>query len=508
MFIYKSNLRVFYYTLIAFIIIALSSATFFQNMLTLNLTEDRRYVIQASKNTVMGKIYDSERQVLGKGTALGMETWNSDYSISMGNVLGPSLTLSKINAYYSRSYFADILYGQKQEHLSFSDLISTSSTRIGGNVQLTINADFQNYIYYTLSARFPESAAVVLNYKTGELLAAVSVPSFDLNEESTLNISKEENTDSNGKTTTYSYLDDERAVSNALHELYMPGSVIKGLLYTAALQYDPSLFDTDYTCDGVHKNKYGIEIKCAGGTAHGLLKDMESALSVSCNGYAETIFESLTATEEGRRVLSETMHAFGFDTSISYPGMVYSDGIFLGRDPEHSEYTSSEESYEEALEKKRSLESYSAIGGGPCRTTVFGVAAAYAALANRGTLIEPHMIKGFSLTPNSPLSPFASESSREVCSPDVAEKILDMMEKVTDYGTGKKMAVDGLRVCSKTGTAGHNDPSLETLWAVAVIDSEDYPYVVVVMLNNTDASTQNSSTDAGGMVHEILKYLI
>lgn len=90
----------------------------------------------------------------------------------------------------------------------------------------------------------------------------------------------------------------------------------------------------------------------------------------------------------------------------------------------------------------------------------------------------------------------------------MAEQILNMMEKVTTYGTGQKMAIDGLRVCSKTGTAAHDDPSLETLWAIAVIDSENYPYVVVVMLNDTDALTQDSSTDAGGMVHKILQYFL
>ena len=507
MFIARKQLRAFYLTLTGLLIITLSSAVFFQRMMTLSLYENRRYVLQAVKNTTMGCIYDSEGTLLGSGKSVGREAWNTDYSQCMGNLIGPSPELSKINAYYSRSYFADILYGQKQEHLSLADLINTSSERTGGNIQLTIDADLQKYTYDVLSAEFPQSAAVVLNYATGEIMTAASVPSFDLNDEASLHISEETLTNDRGQTTVYSYLDDERAVSKAIHELYMPGSEIKGLLYTAALTYDPSLFNTVYTCTGNHSNLYGITVSCAGSVSHGTLYNMRSALSVSCNGYAEEIFETLTATEEGRKALTDTMQAFGFDTSISYPGLVYSDGVFLGADPSPDSCDISDGSYEEALFEKRSLETYSAIGGGQCRTTVFGLAAAYAAIANRGSLIEPHLIQASSLYADESLTPFANGEPKKICSPDVAEQILSMMEDVTVNGTGKEMSLDSLRVCSKTGTAVHNDPSLETLWATAIIDSKDYPYVVVVMLDNTDADTQTSSGDAGRIVHRILEYL-
>ncbi len=506
MFILRKQLRAFYLTLVGLLVIILSTCSFFQKMMTLSLYENRKYVLQAAKNTTMGCIYDSTGTLLGSGTSVGHETWNTDYSECMGNLLGPSPELSKINAYYSRSYYADILFGQKQEHLSLSDLINISSERIGGNVQLTIDANLQKYAYDVLSAEFPKSAAVVLNYLTGDIMAAASVPSFDMNDEASLHITEETITDDKGQTRHNSYLDDERSVSKALHELYMPGSEIKGLLYTAALTYDSSLFDTPYTCTGSHTNQYDIEIKCAGETAHGFLSDMASALAESCNGYAEMVFEKLNATEEGRNTLMRTMQAFGFDTSISYPGLVYSDGVFLGPDPNPGDYESAD-AYEEALLEKQSMETYSAIGGGQCRTTVFGLAAAYAAIANHGLLVEPHLIKASSLYRDEPLTPYIGEDPKEVCGFDVAEKILDMMEGVTSDGTGKTMALENYRVFSKTGTAVHNDKSLETLWATAIIDSPDCPYVVVVMLDDTDANTQTSSGDAGRIVHKILQYL-
>ncbi|MDO4804830.1 MAG: penicillin-binding transpeptidase domain-containing protein [Lachnospiraceae bacterium] len=491
MFVTRKNIRSLYLALVGMLIIVISTSVFFHRMFTLELEENRRFVLQAVKNTVMGTIYDCHGTVLGTGTAIGSESWNTDYSVCMGNLLGTSPGLSKINAFHLRSFHAGLLYGQKQSHLGFRDLTNTSSVRIGGSLQLTVDADLQKYAYELISSEFSEAAAVVLDYSTGEIKAAVSVPSFDLNDESVLHLAEEATTDKDGKEHVAAYLDDERAVSKALHELYMPGSEIKGPLYAAALTYDPSLYDTFYECNGSHVNQYGITVKCAGGISHGKLDNMGSALALSCNGYAETVFEALTSTDEGRQVLINTMRAFGFDASYSYPGFAYSDGIFLGKEPGPD-----------------AAETYSAIGGGECRTSVFGLAVVYAAIANRGTLVLPHMVRASSVYSDEPLAPYEDAGTREVCSSDVSELVLEMMEEATENGTGKKMAINGIRVCSKTGTAVHDDKSKETLWATAILDAPESPYVAVVMLDNTDSDKYTASGDAGRMVRDILEYVL
>ena len=177
--------------------------------------------------------------------------------------------------------------------------------------------------------------------------------------------------------------------------------------------------------------------------ARGILTAETPELSVSP--------ESLDGEVRSGEVLRTSVSADS-ENGVHLKGLVYSDGVFLGPDPNPGDYESAD-AYEEALLEKQSMETYSAIGGGQCRTTVFGLAAAYAAIANHGLLVEPHLIKASSLYRDEPLTPYIGEDPKEVCGFDVAEKILDMMEGVTSDGTGKTMALESYRVCSKTGTA-------------------------------------------------------
>ena len=82
-----------------------------------------------------------------------------------------------------------------------------------------------------------------------------------------------------------------------------------------------------------------------------------------------------------------------------------------------------------------------------------------------------------------------------------------MMKAVTSFGTGQTMALDGFAVASKTGTAVHDNSDKETLWAAAILNEEEFPYVVAVMIDETDPAVQNSSNTAGVAVHGILEYL-
>ena len=82
------------------------------------------------------------------------------------------------------------------------------------------------------------------------------------------------------------------------------------------------------------------------------------------------------------------------------------------------------------------------------------------------------------------------------------------MKAVTTFGTGGTMALDGLVVASKTGTAVHDNSDLETLWAAAILDEDEFPYVVALMIDETNPAVQNSSNTAGVAVHDILEYLI
>lgn len=481
MFYMNRKIKQFYYSLIAFVLIIAGFAAFIYRLAGDPLPEDRRFLTQSIKHTAMGGIYDTKGTLIGCGEDVSKEDWNPDYALALGNLMGPSVLLSHVNSIYSRVYFGDILYGQKANHLTGYDLLNVYENRAGGNVTLTLDADLQNYIYSLLAASYPDASAAVLDYKTGEILALVSVPSYDPSDEDSLHLEEREN--------STIVIDDVRAVNKAINELNMPGSAVKPLIYTAALEYDPSLLYEKYTCTGSHTNAVGITVSCPGHNAHGTLKDMSSALAVSCNGYAEHIYERVTETAEGRAILSRVVHEFGFDNFYSYPGLRFADAIFTGND-------SSPE-----------MKAYSVIGGGQCRITTFGLAAAYAALANQGSMMEPHLLKSYQVDKRSAAIETEVRESRRICSEETANTVLEMMKAVTSFGTGQTMALDGLAVASKTGTAVHDNSDKETLWAAAILDAEEFPYVVAVMIDETDPAVQNSSNTAGVAVHGILEYL-
>jgi cell division protein FtsI (penicillin-binding protein 3) len=86
--------------------------------------------------------------------------------------------------------------------------------------------------------------------------------------------------------------------------------------------------------------------------------------------------------------------------------------------------------------------------------TLIQMAAGYAAIANDGTYIQPHLIKAMTSGRNGKVTPAAAPASHRVLRPEVAGQVRSMMEAVVDNSgaTGTQAAVTGYRVAGKTGT--------------------------------------------------------
>jgi cell division protein FtsI (penicillin-binding protein 3) len=86
--------------------------------------------------------------------------------------------------------------------------------------------------------------------------------------------------------------------------------------------------------------------------------------------------------------------------------------------------------------------------------TLVQMAAGYAAIANDGTYIQPHLIKAMISGKDGKVMPAAAPETHQVLSPNVAAQLRLMMESVvdTEHATGTQAAVDGYRVAGKTGT--------------------------------------------------------
>ena len=289
--------------------------------------------------------------------------------------------------------------------------------RSSAGVMLTIDARVQRIAEEALALHGVEQgAAVVLDCRTGEILALASVPAFDPNQ---IALS----------------LDDplEPFINRALWAWPM-GSSFKCFIAAAALeQRFPST--TQYYCDG-EINVAGQVFHCSGGSAHGMV-DMTGALAQSCNLY----FIQLMRNMQLQPAL-DLLRLFGFGE-----GTLLAPGIYAAR----GNMTTQSD-----LALPGELANFS-FGQGKLLGTPLQIAAATACLANGGVYHSPTLVTA-TMDAFGVAEPYVQDrESREVVSPEIAAQVLLMMTAAVETGTARGARPETGGAGGKTATAqsGH-----------------------------------------------------
>jgi cell division protein FtsI (penicillin-binding protein 3) len=292
------------------------------------------------------------------------------------------------------------------------DVLSATDERRGSDVFLTldrrIQADAEEVLRATVRRWGARSAtAIVLDPRTGEVLAMANAPGFDTNRFAEVPVALQRN----------------RAVSDT----YEPGSTFKlipvagamseGLVVpTSTFTLAPTIRVADRVI-GEHDPR-GTETM-----------SVARILSQSSNVGAVTLAQQL-----GKTRLADWIERFGFGrpTGIDFPGETR--GIVLP--PERW--------------------SGSTIGNVPIgqgiAVTPLQMAAAYAAVANGGVWVQPHVVDHVAGRPR------VQTPRRRVVAEGVATQLATMLRGVVDDGTGTLAAIPGYRVAGKTGTAAKPTP--------------------------------------------------
>ncbi len=375
------------------------------------------------------------------------------------------------------SYYDRLLSGQTGEEIIRVDArgyrhkkwIKTPAKQ-GHDLQLTIDALLQQ----DFEAQFvgKSGAGIILNPKTGDLLALVSAPGYDLNRlvpRISSQVWHSLNNDPN-----------KPMFNRAIQGQYPPGSVFKPITAIAALQngYDTSW---EHTCTGVYRG-FGLKLRCWLRWGHGAL-DMQHALMHSCNPY----FCALT-TDMGYQALYETARQAGLGQRTGLDLPFETSGLLPSP----------------AWKKRRFKQSWTpadtaqaAIGQSFTLTSPIQVANAIATLANRGKVIKPRLV--------------ISGSSRgelvRDCQwdQDAVEAVIQGMIMVTEQGTGRRMRIKGVSVASKTGSAEYMDGKTrrKQTWSVAFAPADNPEVLVVVLVENGISG----GVTAGPLVqHAMAKY--
>jgi cell division protein FtsI (penicillin-binding protein 3) len=288
------------------------------------------------------------------------------------------------------------------------NVVRQTAPRQGRDVYLTIDhtiqASAEQVLRQTLWRwRAKSATAIVLDPRTGNVLAMAVVPSYN----------------ANGFTATSPEVQKLRAVT----DMYEPGSTFKVVTVAGALSEGVVTPSTRFTLP------YSIQV--ADRTIHDAEPRGTETMSVAQILARSSNIGAITIARErlGQHRLAQWIERFGFGhrTGIDFPGE--SSGIALPEDKW----------------------SGSTIGNVPIgqgvSVTAIQMASVYAALANRGVWMEPHLVDHVQGSAPAPVR------RRRILSPRVDAQLMSMLRGVVSTGTGQTAAIPGYLVAGKTGTA-------------------------------------------------------
>ena len=349
----------------------------------------------------------------------------------------------------------------------------------GDSIVLTINQTIQYYLEKGLRETMNEYQAkgaygVVMNCNTGAVLAMSSLPDYDCNEPYKLTYSKDKKAIKKLSDKTAKQEAESAAVQNqwrnfTVSDTYVPGSVFKTFVASAALEENVVNLNTMYNCTGsIQVDKY--KMKCHYHPGHGM-QTLTQGLENSCNPFFITIGQKL-----GVHNYFKYFDAFGFTqkTNIDLPG------------------EASPQYYKE--DQYGIVELSSASFGQTNSLTPIQVCTGLCAIANGGKLLQPYLVSSIVDANGKTVKKTETKEIRQVISADTSEKVRKMMKSVVDNGTGKNGYVAGYSVGGKTGTStklgesknGEGDKYIVSFGAIAPSDDPEIAMLIIVDEPNQD----------------------
>lgn len=332
------------------------------------------------------------------------------------------------------SYYAEEMAGYDL----VNGLYAYSGT--GGEAVMTISAEAQLAALEALGSR--SGTVAVYNYKTGEILCAVTTPTYDPD-----NVPDIAGDDSGAYEGVY--------LNRFTQATYVPGSIFKVVTSAAALEKLDHAEELTFECTSSY-SMAGGKVTCE--RAHGSV-DMKRALAKSCNCYFAQLSELL-----GGDTLEEYVEAFRVTQSVTFDGITTARGSF---------------DIQGAMAQEIA---WSSIGQhldlvNPCAFMTF-----MGAIAGGGSASQPYIVAevssgglgGYSAAP---------ETTGRIMSAETAQLLQQMLRNnvVSEYGADN---FPGLTVCGKSGTAQVGGDKKPNATFAGFVADEEYPLAFIVVVEN------------------------
>ncbi|MEE3433249.1 MAG: penicillin-binding transpeptidase domain-containing protein [Lachnospiraceae bacterium] len=373
----------------------------------------------------------------------------------------------------------------------------TIVTSIDANIQAIVETELQNWNNahllndYTLEAKSTGSvntACLVMNPNTGEILALASYPFFDLNnprdlsayysEEELAAMTEEQKMDIlNGLWQNY-----------AVTHTFEPGSTFKTFTIATGLDTGTLTGNETYNCTG-SLNINGDPIHCWKTAGHGV-ETVGTALRDSCN----VALMGMAASIGARNFASyQSRFGFGQKTNIDLPGEPRTASLL---------YT------EEQLEQYINLATNSF--GQNFNTTMVQLASAFCSVINGGKLYQPHLATAIKDDSGNIVENIEPVVLKQTISEDTCDIMRQYLRSVVREGTGTASQVAGYSVMGKTGTA-QKQPRSENNYVVSFIGAvpaEDPELVIYVAIDTPNVGSQDTCHGSGEITHNILTQIL
>ncbi len=366
---------------------------------------------------------------------------------------------------------AQVLLGQRLKNLV------TGRSRQGGGIELTLDPAMQQVAADQLGGR--RGAVVAVNAKTGAVLALYSSPSYDPNPLAQF--------DSATANDAFNALDQDpsRPLANRAiaGDRYAPGSTFKILTTIALLENGVATPDTpmdspvEATLPGTSTAISNIEsTECGSGTP-----TLAEAFARSCNTTFVLASEKLTHDQ-----LADVADRFGFGKDLSIP-LDVTPSVF----PEETDAAQL---------------AMSAIGQYDVQVTPLEMAMIAQTVADGGTMMTPYLVDQVVDADLQTVSTTEPSVRATPIGSDVAAQLTQMMEGVVDqsYGTGTSMAIPGVQVAAKTGTAEVGDAGYANAWAVGFAPANDPQIAFAVIVEGDDNQPVPHGGDVAGPIARAL----
>ena len=405
--------------------------------------------------------------------------------------------------YGLEAYYEKELEGQSglvisSKHQAENDMLYTYeqyfAAKNGSDLTLTLDTTIQYYLEKGIESMVDKFSAangasgIVMDAKTGGILAMASYPNYDLNDFLTVSDQTLQERIERGESTVA----DMQLLqwrNKALNDTYEPGSTFKILTLSAALEEGVVDKTTTVNCGG-SVNISGYTIHCSNKNGHGL-QTLVQSVGNSCNP---------AFINYGLRIGSEKFYEY-----MRSFGLMNTTGIDLGG--EAVGVFAADSSFTQ-------LDLACYAFGQNFTVTPLALIAAQAACINGGYLHTPYLVERITDSDGNVTYRHDDTPVRQVISEQTSATVRECLEYVVASGTGKNGQVAGYRIGGKTGTADKGQTGDVVVSFLCFAPADD-PQVIMLITMDTPSRATGTYVSGGNMVAptastvmaEILPYL-